>query len=190
MTSTTSIREASKLVSDATAWGILSRLDAEAALAQTAVDAALPSEAKVAAQAGPAEGEVMLPTLAGIAWMLFLTHTPLSIPALTDAIMSVGLATASSILVMSFACGRACGQGVDAQTTAPDARLNRFRLVLMTALAMIVGMVPMALSLGEGDDQNASLGPTVIDDLCLVTVATVLFVPTVFSLIGGGRLPP
>jgi CzcA family heavy metal efflux pump len=125
--------------------------------------------------------------LAGIVWMLFLTHTPLSVPALTGAIMSVGVATANSILVVSFARDRMREQGVDALTAALDAGFTRFRPVLMTALAMIIGMVPMALGLGEGGEQNAPLGRAVIGGLCLATIATLLCVPTVFSLIHGRR---
>jgi CzcA family heavy metal efflux pump len=127
--------------------------------------------------------------LAGIVWMLFLTHTPLSVPALTGAIMSVGVATANSILVVSFARDRMLHQGVDALTAALDAGFTRFRPVLMTALAMIIGMLPMALGLGEGGEQNAPLGRAVIGGLCLATIATLLFVPTVFSLIHGRRSP-
>jgi multidrug efflux pump subunit AcrB len=125
--------------------------------------------------------------LAGIVWMLFLTHTPLSVPALTGAIMSVGVATANSILVVSFARDRMREAGVDALTAALDAGFTRFRPVLMTALAMIIGMVPMALGLGEGGEQNAPLGRAVIGGLSLATLATLLFVPTVFSLIHGRR---
>ena len=125
--------------------------------------------------------------LAGIVWMLFLTHTPLSVPALTGAIMSVGVATANSILVVSFARDRMREPGIDALTAAIDAGFTRFRPVLMTALAMIIGMVPMALGLGEGGEQNAPLGRAVIGGLCLATLATLLFVPTVFSLIHSRR---
>jgi CzcA family heavy metal efflux pump len=125
--------------------------------------------------------------LAGIAWILFLTHTPLSVPALTGAIMSVGVATANSILVVSFARDRMREHGVDAVTAALEAGFSRFRPVLMTALAMIIGMLPMALGLGEGGEQNAPLGRAVIGGLCLATIATLLFVPTVFSLIHGRR---
>jgi len=127
--------------------------------------------------------------LAGIVWMLFLTHTPLSVPALTGAIMSVGVATANSILVVSFARDRMSQLGVDAVTAALDAGFTRFRPVLMTALAMIIGMVPMALGLGEGGEQNAPLGRAVIGGLCLATAATLLFVPGVFSFIHGRHRP-
>jgi multidrug efflux pump subunit AcrB len=125
--------------------------------------------------------------LAGIVWMLFLTHTPLSVPALTGAIMCVGVATANSILVVSFARDRMHEHGVDARTAALEAGFVRFRPVLMTALAMMIGMVPMALGLGEGGEQNAPLGRAVIGGLLLATVATLVFVPTVFAFIHGRR---
>jgi multidrug efflux pump subunit AcrB len=125
--------------------------------------------------------------LAGIVWMLFLTHTPLSVPALTGAIMCVGVATANSILVVSFARDRMHEHGVDARTAALEAGFVRFRPVLMTALAMMIGMVPMALGLGEGGEQNAPLGRAVIGGLLLATVATLVFVPTVFAFIHGPR---
>jgi len=127
--------------------------------------------------------------LAGIVWMLFLTHTPLSVPALTGAIMSVGVATANSILVVSFARDRLREPGSDAWTAALEAGFGRFRPVLMTALAMVIGMVPMALGLGEGGEQNAPLGRAVIGGLCLATLATLFFVPTVFALVHGRRTP-
>jgi multidrug efflux pump subunit AcrB len=123
--------------------------------------------------------------LAGITWMLFVTHTPLSVPALTGAIMSVGVATANSILVVSFARERMLELNGDAVKAALDAGFTRFRPVLMTALAMIIGMLPMALGLGDGGEQNAPLGRAVIGGLCLATVATLCFVPAVFSLIHG-----
>ena len=123
--------------------------------------------------------------LAGIVWMLFLTRTPLSVPALTGAIMSVGVATANSILVVSFARDRLLEVGGDASKAATDAGFARFRPVLMTALAMVIGMVPMALGLGDGGEQNAPLGRAVIGGLGFATVATLLFVPAVFSLIHG-----
>ena len=128
--------------------------------------------------------------LAGIVWMLFLTHTPLSVPALTGAIMSVGVATANSILVVSFARDRMYNGGADAATAAREAGFTRFRPVLMTALAMIIGMLPMALGLGEGGEQNAPLGRAVIGGLLLATAATLLFVPAVFSLVHGRRRGP
>jgi multidrug efflux pump subunit AcrB len=119
--------------------------------------------------------------LAGIVWMLFATHTPLSVPALTGAIMCMGVATANSILVVSFARERLEYTG-DGITAALEAGFTRFRPVLMTALAMIIGMAPMALGLGEGGEQNAPLGRAVIGGLVFATVATLLFVPVVFSL--------
>ena len=122
--------------------------------------------------------------LAGIVWMLFLTHTTVSVPTLTGAIMCMGVATANSVLVVSFARER-LKAGVDAFTAASQAGVARFRPVLMTALAMVVGMVPMALGLGEGGEQNAPLGRAVIGGLLFATVATLLFVPTVFRLIHG-----
>jgi multidrug efflux pump subunit AcrB len=124
--------------------------------------------------------------LAGIAWMLFLTHTTLSVPALTGAIMCMGVATANSILVVNFARER-LNHGRDALTAALEAGFGRFRPVLMTALAMIIGMVPMALGLGEGGEQNAPLGRAVIGGLLFATVATLFFVPTVFCLVHGRR---
>ncbi len=122
--------------------------------------------------------------LAGIAWTLFATHTSLSVPALTGAIMCMGVATANSILVVSFARERldACG---DAVAAAIDAGVTRFRPVLMTALAMIIGMAPMALGLGEGGEQNAPLGRAVIGGLLFATFATLFFVPAVFALVRG-----
>jgi multidrug efflux pump subunit AcrB len=120
-----------------------------------------------------------LPTaLAGIVWMLFITHTTLSVPALTGAIMCMGVATANSILVVSFARER-LAEGADAATAAIDAGFTRFRPVLMTALAMIIGMGPMALSA----ELNAPLGRAVIGGLVFATVATLLFVPAVFRLV-------
>jgi multidrug efflux pump subunit AcrB len=116
--------------------------------------------------------------------MLFLTHTPLSVPALTGAIMSVGVATANSILVVSFAREH-LAEGNSALAAALEAGFTRFRPVLMTALAMVIGMLPMALGLGEGGEQNAPLGRAVIGGLCLATVATLVFVPAVFSAIHG-----
>jgi multidrug efflux pump subunit AcrB len=126
--------------------------------------------------------------LAGIAWTLFATHTPLSVPALTGAIMCMGVATANSILVVSFARERleACG---DAVAAAIEAGVTRFRPVLMTALAMIIGMAPMALGLGEGGEQNAPLGRAVIGGLMFATFATLFFVPAVFALVRGRPQP-
>src|SRR5882672_1860269 len=124
--------------------------------------------------------------LGGIVWMLFLTHTPVSVPALTGAIMCMGVATANSVLVVSFARQR-MDAGDDASHAALQAGVTRFRPVLMTALAMIIGMVPMALGIGEGGEQNAPLGRAVIGGLVFATVATLFFVPTVFTLIHGRR---
>ena len=120
--------------------------------------------------------------LAGIVWILFATHTPMSVPALTGAIMCMGVATANSVLVISFARERLDDLG-DAVAAALDAGFMRFRPVLMTALAMIIGMLPMALGLGEGGEQNAPLGRAVIGGLIFATVATLVFVPVVFSLV-------
>ena len=119
--------------------------------------------------------------LAGIVWMLFATGTTLSVPALTGAIMCMGVATANSILVVSFARERLEATG-DAVVAALEAGFTRFRPVLMTALAMIIGMAPMALGLGEGGEQNAPLGRAVIGGLFFATAATLLFVPVVFSI--------
>ncbi len=124
--------------------------------------------------------------LSGIVWMLFATHTTISVPALTGAIMCMGVATANSILVVSFARER-MNAGDDAATAALAAGYTRFRPVLMTALAMIIGMVPMSLGIGEGGEQNAPLGRAVIGGLMFATIATLLFVPTVFSLFHGRR---
>jgi multidrug efflux pump subunit AcrB len=122
--------------------------------------------------------------LAGIVWMLFLTHTTVSVPALTGAIMCMGVATANSVLVVSFARER-MNAGDDAFQAALQAGFTRLRPVLMTALAMIIGMIPMALGLGDGGEQNAPLGRAVIGGLIFATVATLFFVPTVFSIIHG-----
>ncbi|HUB89238.1 MAG TPA: efflux RND transporter permease subunit [Dyella sp.] len=119
--------------------------------------------------------------LAGLVWMLFLTGTPLSVPALMGAIMCMGVATANSILVISFARERLAHHD-DPVQAAIEAGFQRFRPVLMTALAMIIGMVPMALGMGEGGEQNAPLGRAVIGGLLLATAATLFFVPTFFSL--------
>jgi multidrug efflux pump subunit AcrB len=120
--------------------------------------------------------------LAGIVWMLFATGTPLSVPALTGAIMCMGVATANSILVVSFARERLEITG-DATVAALEAGFTRFRPVIMTALAMIIGMSPMALGLGEGGEQNAPLGRAVVGGLIFATIATLMFVPVVFSLV-------
>jgi multidrug efflux pump subunit AcrB len=120
--------------------------------------------------------------LAGIVWMLFVTFTTLSVPALTGAIMCMGVATANSVLVISFARERLDQLG-DPVAAALDAGVVRFRPVLMTALAMIIGMTPMALGLGEGGEQNAPLGRAVIGGLIFATVATLMFVPVLFSIV-------
>jgi multidrug efflux pump subunit AcrB len=124
--------------------------------------------------------------LAGIVWMLFATHTTLSVPALTGTIMCMGVATANSILVISFARERLAATG-DATLAAVEAGFTRCRPVLMTALAMIIGMAPMALGLGEGGEQNAPLGRAVIGGLVFATCATLMFVPVVFSIVHGRK---
>jgi multidrug efflux pump subunit AcrB len=130
--------------------------------------------------------------LAGIIFFLFVTRTTLSVPALMGSIMCMGVATANSILVVSFAKERLAVHG-DAARAAIESGFTRFRPVLMTALAMIIGMVPMSLGLGEGGEENAPLGRAVIGGLLVATVATLVFVPTVFSLVHGlrkGTKPP
>jgi multidrug efflux pump subunit AcrB len=122
--------------------------------------------------------------LAGIAWFLFITHTTLSVPALMGTIMCMGVATANSILVVSFATEQMAA-GKDALSAALEAGFTRFRPVLMTALAMIIGMVPMALGLGDGGEQNAPLGRAVIGGLMFATISTLFFVPTFFSVLHG-----
>jgi multidrug efflux pump subunit AcrB len=124
--------------------------------------------------------------LAGIVWFLFITFTTLSVPALMGAIMSMGVATANSILVVSFATEQMTA-GRDPVAAAIEAGVTRFRPVLMTALAMIIGMVPMSLGLGDGGEQNAPLGRAVIGGLLFATVSTLFFVPTVFSVLHGFR---
>jgi multidrug efflux pump subunit AcrB len=126
--------------------------------------------------------------LAGIVVCLFFTHTTLSVPALMGAIMCMGVATANSILVVSFARERLAEHG-DALRAAVEAGFTRFRPVLMTALAMMIGMVPMALGFGEGGEQNAPLGRAVIGGLALATVATLVFVPAVFALLHKRQSP-
>jgi len=126
--------------------------------------------------------------LAGIVLFLFLTHTTLSVPALMGAIMCMGVATANSILMVSFARERLMDPG-DALEAAIEAGFTRFRPVLMTALAMIIGMIPMALGLGDGGEQNAPLGRAVIGGLLCATVATLVFVPAVFSVFHGRQAP-
>ena len=120
--------------------------------------------------------------LAGIVWMLFMTGTTLSVPALTGAIMCMGIATANSVLVISFA-REGLENELDPMAAALESGFTRFRPVLMTALAMIIGMVPMALALGEGGEQNAPLGRAVIGGLTVATIATLFFVPVVFSVL-------
>jgi multidrug efflux pump subunit AcrB len=124
--------------------------------------------------------------LAGIVWFLFVTRTTVSVPALIGSIMCMGVATANSILVVSFA-NEQMVEGHDAILSALNAGFTRFRPVIMTALAMIIGMVPMALGLGEGGEQNAPLGRAVIGGLLFATVATLFFVPLFFSLVHGRR---
>ncbi len=127
--------------------------------------------------------------LAGITLFLFVTHTTLSVPALMGAIMCMGVATANSILVVSFAKER-LEQHADGVQAALEVGAARFRPVLMTALAMIIGMIPMALGAGDGGEQNAPLGRAVIGGLMLATVATLVFVPSVFALLHGSRKDP
>ena len=122
--------------------------------------------------------------LAGICWMLLFTHTTLNVPSLTGAIMCMGVATANSILMVSFAREQ-MNEGKTAMDAALNAGFVRIRPVIMTALAMIIGMVPMAIGLGEGGEQNAPLGRAVIGGLLFATVATLFFVPCVFSIIHG-----
>ena len=125
--------------------------------------------------------------IAGIAWMLFLSHTTVSVPALMGAIMCVGVATANSILVVTFANDQR-EAGATRTTAALAAGMTRLRPVMMTALAMILGMLPMSLGLGEGGEQNAPLGRAVIGGLLLATVTTLLFVPIMYSILR--RKPP
>ncbi|MBU9320415.1 efflux RND transporter permease subunit [Burkholderia gladioli] len=120
--------------------------------------------------------------IAGIIWMLFATHTTMSVPALTGAIMCMGVATANSILVVSF-CRESLAEHGDPLRAAIEAGFTRFRPVLMTALSMVIGMAPMALGLGEGGEQNAPLGRAVIGGLMFATAATLFLVPAVFSMI-------
>jgi multidrug efflux pump subunit AcrB len=120
--------------------------------------------------------------LSGIAWILFLTQTTLSVPALMGAIMCVGVSTANSILVVTFANDQR-KHGRDAIEGALAAGVTRLRPVVMTALAMMIGMAPMALGLGEGGEQNAPLGRAVIGGLLLATTTTLFFVPVMYSLL-------
>jgi multidrug efflux pump subunit AcrB len=124
--------------------------------------------------------------LAGILWMLFLTHTTLSVPSLTGTIMCMGVATANSILMISFARER-MAEGLNATEAALEAGYTRIRPVLMTAMAMIIGMIPMSLGMGEGGEQNAPLGRAVIGGLILATLATLFFVPCVFAMMHRGH---
>jgi multidrug efflux pump subunit AcrB len=125
--------------------------------------------------------------LAGILWMLYLTHTTISVPALMGAIMCIGVATSNSILLVTFANDRR-KEGDDAHGAALAAGGTRLRPVLMTALAMIIGMLPMSLGLGEGGEQNAPLGRAVIGGLVVATIFTLFFVPVMYSLLR--RTPP
>lgn len=120
--------------------------------------------------------------LAGVIWGLHVTNTTLSVPAMMGAIMCLGVATANSVLVVTFARNN-LQEGMDSVKAAWEAGTGRLRPVIMTATAMIIGMFPMALGLGEGGEQNAPLGRAVIGGLMLATVATLLFVPVVFSLL-------
>jgi multidrug efflux pump subunit AcrB len=119
--------------------------------------------------------------LGGVMWMLFLTQTHISVPALMGTLMCIGLTTANSILVVTFANDR-MKAGDDSMTAAVAAGFTRIRPVLMTAGAMILGMIPMALALGEGGEQNAPLARAVIGGLLFATLATLVFVPTMYNL--------
>jgi multidrug efflux pump subunit AcrB len=121
-------------------------------------------------------------SLAGIAWMLFATHTTLSVPALTGTILCIGIATANSVLVSNTA-RESLQSGIEPLVAALDAGFERFRPVLMTALAMLIGMLPMALGLGDGGEQNAPLGRAVIGGLAIGTLSTLMFVPVVFGMV-------
>jgi len=125
--------------------------------------------------------------LAGICWILLLTRTTMSVPSLTGAVMCMGVATSNSILLVSFSRDR-MRAGIPALQAALEAGYTRIRPVLMTALAMIIGMFPMALGLGDGGEQNAPLGRAVIGGLLFATVSTLLFVPTLFSVLHGRRV--
>jgi multidrug efflux pump subunit AcrB len=121
--------------------------------------------------------------LSGILWMLWATGTTISVPALMGAIMSIGVATANSILMITFANDQRKDHNMNAHDAALAAGMTRLRPVMMTALAMIIGMLPMSLGLGEGGEQNAPLGRAVIGGLSLATFATLFFVPVVYSLL-------
>jgi multidrug efflux pump subunit AcrB len=125
-------------------------------------------------------------TLGGVMWMLFLTQTHLSVPALMGSLMCIGLTSANSILVVSFANQR-MEEGDDKATAAITAGYTRLRPVMMTAGAMMLGMIPMALGVGEGGEQNAPLARAVIGGLAFATVATLVFVPVVYSLLRRNR---
>src|ERR1051326_2481793 len=125
--------------------------------------------------------------MAGILWMLWATGTTISVPALMGAIMSIGVATANSILMITFANDQR-EQGMNAHDAALAAGLTRLRPVIMTALAMIIGMLPMSLGLAEGGEQNAPLGRAVIGGLILATFATLFFVPAIYSFLR--KMPP
>src|SRR5438876_5344857 len=127
--------------------------------------------------------------LAGILWMLFVTGTTLNVPSLMGAIMCIGVATANSILIVTFANDESVF-GASANEATLSAGFARFRPVVMTATAMIIGMFPMALGLGEGAEQNAPLGRAVIGGLIFATIATLFFVPTVFAIIHGRKRHP
>ena len=126
--------------------------------------------------------------LAGVVWGMFLSQTTLSVPALMGAIMSLGVATANSVLVVTFARDNLL-RGLDPVAAALEAGVGRIRPVLMTALAMVIGMLPMSLGLGEGGEQNAPLGRAVIGGLVFATIATLFFVPIVFSFMHRHRKP-
>jgi multidrug efflux pump subunit AcrB len=121
-------------------------------------------------------------TLAGIAWMLFLSRTTLSVPALMGALMSIGVATANSILVVTFA-SQELRRGGDVKAAALEAGRTRLRPVIMTAVAMVLGMLPMSLGLGDGGESNAPLGRAVIGGLLLATMSTLFFVPVMFTVL-------
>jgi multidrug efflux pump subunit AcrB len=127
--------------------------------------------------------------LAGICWILFLTQTSLSVPALMGTIMSIGVATSNSVLVITFA-NEHFAANKDAFKAALEAGATRLRPVMMTALAMIIGMIPMALGLGDGGEQNAPLGRAVIGGLLFATVATLFFVPIIFAVVRKNTKPP
>jgi multidrug efflux pump subunit AcrB len=126
--------------------------------------------------------------LAGVVWMLFLTRTTLSVPALMGTIMCIGVATSNSVLVITFA-NEHFAESRDSFRAALEAGATRLRPVMMTALAMIIGMIPMALGLGDGGEQNAPLGRAVIGGLLFATIATLFFVPIIFATIRRSKTP-